>query len=82
MHGKATADVFGKNMRDELKGWTDRRRLVRGVESTAGEVSQGSANDGAGKPFGFRWNCNTGDVFFGMIFHHSSSIWSKFMDER
>ena len=38
MHGKVTAEVFGQKMRDELKVWIDRQRLVRGMESTPAEA--------------------------------------------
>lgn len=34
IHGKVTADVFGKRMREELRVWMDRQRLVRREEST------------------------------------------------
>jgi len=36
IHSKVTADVFGKKMKEELKVWTNRQRLVPGVESTPG----------------------------------------------
>jgi hypothetical protein len=38
MHGRVTADAFRKKMQEELKAWTDRQRLVHGVESTPAEA--------------------------------------------
>ena len=38
MHGKVTADAFGKKMQEELKAWTDRQRLVHRVESMPAEA--------------------------------------------